>query len=254
MHPEDIRYDDRYCAYLDILGFRDLVSALSADVEKVKSLKRVLQKVHTPLGGGVVLTIRSQSISDAVALSTEPTILSLETMLEGIAWLTLDLLWEGYFVRGAVVKGPLYHDDQMVFGKALVDAYYYENEIAKYPRVIVVRQVREDIIKEKPALIKQLLKQADDGPMYIDVLRTVRDIGAREKNPTVQLSEWERHLHTQFQTIGSRLQTKFEESMDNPRHFEKVRWFAKYWNETMISARLDYRKVLGAGLELSPRR
>ena len=162
-------------------------------------------------------------------------------MLQIITWLTLDLLWEGYFVRGAVVKGPLYHDDRIVFGKALVDAYYYESEIAKYPRVIVVREVREDILKAQPALMK-LLKQAEDGPMFLDVLRFVRDMGTKAKNPTVRLTEREQHLHSQFNTIGSRLQERFEQSMDNPRHFEKVRWFAKYWNDAIVSARLNIVK------------
>jgi hypothetical protein len=247
---EEVRYEERYCAYLDILGFRDLVRSLSTDPTHVQSLRRLLQKVHAPPEAELKPRVRVQSISDAVALSTELNAAALDAMLQSITWLTLDLLWEGYFVRGAVVKGPLYHDDRIVFGKALVDAYYYESEVAKYPRVIVVREVREDILKAQPALMK-LLKQAEDGPMFLDVLRFVRDMGTKAKNPTVRLTEWEQHLHSQFNTIGSRLQERFEQSMDNPRHFEKVRWFAKYWNDAIVSARLEYRKVLGAGLDVA---
>jgi hypothetical protein len=249
MEDENIEYGDRYCAYLDILGFRELVNGLSANLENVMSLRRVLQKVHAPMGGGVLLTIRSQSISDAVALSTDLTMCALQNLLDGISYLTLDLLLEGYFVRGAVVRGPLYHDDRMVFGQALVDAFHYESEIARYPRVIVVQRVRDDILRADPQLIRTILKQADDGPMYIDVLRTVRAVGKAAKNPTVKLDPWQQDLHTKFQSIGGILQNKFADSMDNPRHFEKVQWFARYWNETIDNARLEYRKVLGAGLD-----
>jgi hypothetical protein len=250
---EEARYEERYCAYLDILGFRDLVRSLSTDPAHVQSLRRLLQKVHAPPGAELKPKVRVQSISDAVALSTQLNAAALDAMLQSIAWLMLDLLWEGYFVRGAVVKGPLYHDDHMVFGKALVDAYYYESEVAKYPRVVVVREVREEILKAEmpkaqPELMK-LLKQSEDGPMFLDVLRFVRDIGKKAKNPTVRLTEGEQHLHSRFNTIGSRLQERFEQSMDNPRHFEKVRWFAKYWNDAIVLGRLEYRKVLGAGLD-----
>jgi hypothetical protein len=61
--------------------------------------------------------------------------------------------------------------------------------------------------------------------------------------------DWQQYQHTQFLKIGGLLQNKFADSMDNPRHFEKVKWFAKYWNETIDNGRLEYRKVLGAGLE-----
>jgi hypothetical protein len=61
--------------------------------------------------------------------------------------------------------------------------------------------------------------------------------------------DWQQYQHTQFLKIGGLLQNKFADSMDNPRHFEKVKWFAKYWNETIDNGRLEYRKVLGASLE-----
>jgi hypothetical protein len=34
-----------------------------------------------------------------------------------------------------------------------------------------------------------------------------------------------------YDTMRERLQQRLGESMDNPRHFEKAHWFAKYWND-----------------------
>lgn len=62
----------------------------------------------------------------------------------------------------------------------------------------------------------------------------------------------EKSLHAQFQLIRDRLQVRYEESMDTPRHFEKVRWFARYWNET-VAPYTDYQRILGAGLEMPVR-
>jgi hypothetical protein len=36
-----------------------------------------------------------------------------------------------------------------------------------------------------------------------------------------------------FQSGGS-TKRRFDESRYNPSHFEKVQWFAKYWNETAL--------------------
>jgi hypothetical protein len=83
-------YSDRYCAFVDILGFRQLVESLSKDPQNVRTLRALLQKVHG--GGTTKKLVRAQSISDAVL-----------RILMGLA---IDLLCEGFFIRGAVVRGP----------------------------------------------------------------------------------------------------------------------------------------------------
>jgi len=244
MTDELILYENRYCAFVDILGFRELVARLSASAENVRTLRSLLQKVHEPREFSPQ-QIRAQSISDAVALSTDATMDGISALLGTLTILAVDLLAEGYLVRGAVVKGPLFHDERMVFGKALVDAYHLETEVAKFPRIVVVREVREDILKGKPDLMAKL-KQAPDGPMYIDVLAPVVRLAKRLSAPYYKPNDAERKLHLRFSQIKDRLQTRFEESMDEPRHFEKVQWFARYWNKSVSGT--DYQKVLGASL------
>jgi hypothetical protein len=45
--------------------------------------------------------------------------------------------------------------------------------------------------------------------------------------------------------VASTIQKKFDESVDNPRHFEKVQWFARYWNESVDHQELF---IYGSGL------
>ena len=251
MHDEEIQYEDRYCAFVDILGFRQLVESLSKDNANVRNLRTLLQKVHVPNETPKKL-VKAQSISDAVALSTEPTMAGLLDMLQTLMHLAIDLLCEGFFVRGAIVKGPLYHDDHMVFGKALVEAYRYESEVAHYPRIIVVREVRDDILKEAPSIMN-LLRQSEDGPMFLDVLAPIMELGRKARSTNFKLNEEEAAMYGRFQRIKNRLQELYEEAMDTPRHFEKVRWFANYWNERVVP-KTEYQSVLGAGLERVPKR
>jgi hypothetical protein len=245
MQDNVAEYSDRYCAFVDILGFRQLVESLSKDPQNVRTLRALLQKVHGR--GATKKLVRAQSISDAVALSTELNMEGLGELMQVLMTLAVDLLCEGFFVRGAVVKGPLYHDERMVFGKALVDAYRYESEVARYPRIIVVRDVRNEIVEQTPAMMN-IIKQSDDGPMFLDVLGPVAEVGRKAKSTNVSLDEYERGLHKRFLGIKNKLQSLYEQAMDTPRHFEKVRWFANYWNER-VAAHTEYQRVLGAGLE-----
>ena len=72
--------------------------------------------------------------SDAIAISTKVTLGGLWRMLYSLERLTLEPLAEGYFARGALVRGRLYHDETMAFGDALIKAYSLENNVVRFPR------------------------------------------------------------------------------------------------------------------------
>ena len=123
----DAKYEERYCAYLDILDFKTLVEGLRDGTVHFETIRDLLKKIHTPYDERYVgfgdTDFRVQSISDAVAISTRPSPQGLSVLCAALRDLSLALLHEGYFTRGAVCKGLLYHDDNMVFGEALIRAY-----------------------------------------------------------------------------------------------------------------------------------
>jgi hypothetical protein len=117
------KYESRYCAFVDIMGFRQLINRLSDDGTQFDALRKLLMRVHRPHSeidhNKSDSDFRAQSISDAVAISTRVTPTGLIEIFETLQALAIDLLIEGYFIRGAIVKAPLYHDNQMVFGRGL---------------------------------------------------------------------------------------------------------------------------------------
>jgi hypothetical protein len=246
-HASDARYEDRYCAFVDILGFRQLIDGLTRDAGQFDALKNLLARVH---GAGVssgrnASDFRAQSISDAVAISTLPTEQGLADVFESLRALAVDLLVEDYFVRGAVVRAPLYHDDGMVFGEALVRAYSFESEIARFPRIIVAREVRDDIAsfparrdRSASPVRAECLRQSSDGPMYLDVLQPIVSLFKKEDHAFEKLSRDEELTRRLYSGIRDKIQQRYEESMDSPRHFEKVQWFARYWNKEIPRNRL----------------
>jgi hypothetical protein len=172
-----------------------------------------------------------------VALSAAVVPSGLGAIIHSINQLAVDLLKQGYFIRGALVKDTLYHDDKTVFGKALLRAYSLESTIVRYPRVMVTREVVEDIRSIDDTTYEQLLRRSEDGPMFIHVLRAIE----MAVLPLRLGSEQTVHRRIDNTIFGGRLlpygdisnqlQRRFDEATDNPRHFEKVKWFANYWND-----------------------
>jgi hypothetical protein len=81
------------------------------------------------------------------------------------------------------------------------------------------------------------LRQSADGPMYLDVLKPLVALLSKAESAFRTLTESEKIDHQRYLQIRDKIQTLYGEAMDNPRHFEKVRWFARYWNE-VIPAKL----------------
>lgn len=229
-----------------------MVSQIDVSSASFETLRALLTRVHsagTPLESNAA-DFRAQSISDAVAISTNVSSSGLAEIFHSLIALTLDLLVQGYFIRGAIVRAPLYHDDNMVVGQALLRAYQFESEIAKFPRIVVTREVKNDLIaigaqakaKQQSTPSIANLRRSGDGPMYLNVLEPMRELLMKTEHP------YKRHELTSSETadfqrlhlIRDKIQERYEEAMDTPRHFEKVRWFAQYWNE-MIPERFNLR-------------
>ena len=55
-------------------------------------------------------------------------------------------------------------------------------------------------------------------------------MGIYKENPVHRGSE---HFLNYYSAIQTMIEKRFAESVDTPKHFEKVKWFANYWNETV---------------------
>ena len=145
------KYEDRYCAFIDILGFRELIDDLRTGATNFKTLRNLLREINSPIKAPKIKNpnMKVQSISDAVAISTAPTADGLVQLLYSLEDLTENLAKEGFLMRGAIVKGRLYHDKNMVFGEALVEAARLESGIVRFPRVMIARSIAEMAFRNK---------------------------------------------------------------------------------------------------------
>lgn len=245
-------YPIRYAAFLDIIGFRELIADLNKDEIQFSAVQDILKNVHNPDLEDLKnllphSDLRAQSISDAVAISASMTAHGLAHMFMAIERLAQKLLKAGFFVRGAIVKGRLFHNAEMVFGEGIVRAYDFESKVARYPRIMLPREIVDDVNKYLEAgLMKKVLdgqvRRSKDGPHYLHVLRYYGGItemkGDDPKRP---------EFLAKLVDIRDHIQLRLDEAVDDPNHFEKVHWFADYWNDVFLQVK-GLKRIEGPGL------
>jgi hypothetical protein len=222
-------YDDRYVAYMDILGFRSLVERIPSEPALYNEAVAAFNVLETELDVPLELAktnygFRKQIISDGIVMSSDNTGKGLEFLVLAIKQLSIALLRLGMFTRGGLAKGKLHHDDNVLFGDGFMDAYFLESQIAKYPRIIVGKTVYDDMCEFSASgdvVLQPYIRHADDGPAFVHILYTLAD------PPTEGCSIGEARVEEE---VRRRLQMNLFSAMHIPRHFEKVRWFATYWN------------------------
>lgn len=131
-------YENRAVAFLDILGFSDVIMRGGSETEISQlfgALKKRAEEVDgLSLSGRMQLSV----FSDSIVVSEEYLGGFGAERIAGYAtYLATEILARGFLVRGGVCVGPLYHRDGTVFGPALIEAYNMESRTAIYPRIIV---------------------------------------------------------------------------------------------------------------------
>jgi hypothetical protein len=159
-------------------------------------------------------------------MSTASTISGLIYLLYSVSDLSLRLLSNGLLMRGAVAKGKLHHDKLVMFGPAFLTAYNIGTNIAKYPRVVLSPEFYEDYRRLRPGLKIPDVLLADDGPPYLNVFA-----GFRLLNEGYATPEYLNSDEVLFaQKCQRAIQNALNNSIHEPRHYEKLRWLALYWN------------------------
>lgn len=157
-----LAYEERYVVFLDILGFKELVSKSEANPEILhklttalnamnifREMDELLHKLKQSKENSSENLVEISTFSDSVIISTRADTIGLLLVTSIAQIISCNLFYLGIFSRGAISKGLLIHTDNMVLGSALIKAYELENKAAIYPRVIVDECVLKDIAADK---------------------------------------------------------------------------------------------------------
>lgn len=178
---EPNEYSECYVAFLDILGFKNIVNQYSS--QKLKNVYDEIRKRVVLLKAGLYEffipeeTVERMNIiimSDSIIISAQKDdVDALYAIILLVATTQYYLLENGILLRGGISKGLFYHFDEVTFGPALVQAYNLENDKAIYPRVIFDGDFSDDlmIMETKSTGSKTFICDDDDGVKFVDSLK-----------------------------------------------------------------------------------
>lgn len=157
---------DCYIAFLDLLGFKALLKEKRNDLcEYIAGLFDRIQEdwyITVNKTGEYLIDpalVKRKVMSDSICFYVEA---SVPNALAGLIatcnyfQVRLSRQDKPVIIRGAIVRGNLYAENDVVFGQGFVDAYLMQEETAKYPRIIMTKE-----------LIKQCTGLNEQGLDYI---------------------------------------------------------------------------------------
>lgn len=138
------------------------------------------------------------------------------------AYLQLNLIARGFFMRGGLSFGRFYIRDGLLFGPALLEAADLEHDVAVHPRIVL----SDDAVAAEVAFLRyyaspaaspqqMLLMRDEDGKVFVNYLSMLLD----EIDPRTDLA-WHRDV------VIERLSAH----RGDRRRWEKYRWVGEYHN------------------------
>lgn len=214
----------RRCAvlFLDLLGVRHMATSSEAG-EHLGALARALRGSYRDFLGPASQW-PAAVFSDSLVLSA-PILAQTEEpaavfgLIYQAALLQMSLVEQGLFVRGGLALGDFHIHDNLIFGKALVDAYELESKHALHPRVILDTAAHASQAGTSDP--GSVLLCDEDGHTFIDYLGVIFDRADPVDPPLLAHRE--------------RLVARLAGHRADRRRWEKYRWVAEYHNHVVTT-------------------
>lgn len=253
INQENPKYERRLVAFIDVLGFKNIIEKTIKDETQVDAITNFISEVRDDFcvserkiskykkegrrNPNEVLTRKVTQFSDSLVVSyRENEESAVFHMLHTLFFLHFSALQRSMLIRGCIVCGDLIHTDELLFGPALVDAVEKEKALASYPRIVCDDSVLElggiyhqphHEPEEEQEYILSLLKKDSDGLYYINYFTGIEEESDAGYNV----------LPYHFQKLKSVI-TEMA-SVKSPSVYSKYLWLVERYNET-----LDYYKKL----------
>jgi hypothetical protein len=225
-------YVDSTVAFLDILGFKDIISRSESDVAlltRVKAALDVLKRFEHVQGnvarGNLIDGTYGQGFSDNIIIAGEP-----PWVLGEVAALTQALLEIGFPIRGGIAVGKIYCGDRITFGPALVRAVDIEKSLAIFPRVVIEHSAISKLGPESRSERLSIVAQDTDGKYFVDFFALSASI------KEARGLSYNRCMAATKNLIVESLNA----FRDDQTKLEKYRWLARYFNATLSKQNLKW--------------
>jgi hypothetical protein len=253
-------YKSAVVTFLDVLGFKDLVMRLPRlEISRVLGLFQTFSAPNTAAGKRGAYEPYAMAFSDSVIRVRPIQTRENRHFQVGLLFQELsdllhaqgELVSKGVLIRGAVTVGDIAVERPKIFGPGFIEAYEWESQVAKYPRIVVADAALKALerdpllraghhdVKEEQKNVFSMLSQADDGVWFIDYLRY---FPAEMDHETDHLPFLEQHRDliraggNAFKTVNSAAQ--------------KYVWLAHYHNNVIDGLQKKWFKTNGTSQAL----
>ena len=206
------RKTDTYIvAYFDLLG---VTSRIRSDIQKQEVSMNKLHNLYTftinqtrniQIRGNkeIQFKIFSDNIMIAKRISKEKKLEDINCLLACAAHFQELAASDsvGWMLRGGITIGQLYIEEVMVWGEALVKAYFLEDRVAVYPRVILDSNVISEI--KNDSLLSEFMRKDFDELMFLNYLNNCHFCGEMLMNGFELMKEelrgcWNERMRQKF--------------------------------------------------------
>ena len=222
-------------AYLDILGATDMIRN-DDSFEFLNYLNMFMEDAIEESGGGIFsckeeifIKIFSDNILLAIELKENDKQKDdkIVALFNVVANIYNEILRYGYLMRGAIVGGEFFHNDNIVYGKALVDAVKLEEQEACVPRILVSIETAEQHSCH-------YLVQDEDGKSFLNIFQLCNVFDDTVFKAKL-LEMLKKHKNSE------KIKTKI---MWMINYFNS--WFAKYKYRTLNQQEITEKEILRA--------
>lgn len=277
MKDSEIKYEKRLVAFIDILGFKEIVKQSETDISKIEliysaldylknweaqekwDLRLVEIEEDAQKRGVDNFDIREKTnitaFSDSIVVSVkvDDNINEMaSTLIINLAYIGAFLLEKGILFRGGLTVGNLIHiENGTVFGQGLIDSYKLESNNAKYPRIILSDKLLKELnypieTKRNRYPYHQYVDRFDDGCVGFHQMIYYQVIESWSEMTKEKLIE---SLGKVRKVIVDGLDTTFE----NPDVFEKYKWLKEQYNKLIILEDFDFETKTHENIKLKIR-
>ena len=267
MKMNEVEYSKKIFAFLDILGFERLVNDSRNNPRLISKIANMLFQSEQIARSSLTakLTVLKVDLNNYVyrAFSDTSVICGPYDSHHDLSfistWIMMYqyLMWkeERTFVRGAVVYGDSYSDENAIFGPALIDAYRLERckTKAAWPRVLIDQSVLDKTTEEERRRdFYEFLRQDDDNLVYLDYLRELfhlivlgenkRITGERQQDFGMPAKFFEEHKQAILTQVYNSVK---EENQDGTKKIiEKYVKLSEYHNSTIDRLRQAIKDLM----------
>jgi hypothetical protein len=224
-------------AFVDILGYKEMVLEaenigkpheflLTMRNALIESLKHLTEEENDLFDKDFKVKIFTDNIVIGYPVKYSDAESELGSIFNNLSFFQLSMVNHGFFLRGAISIDNLFIDDNIVFGKGLIDSYLAENKKARDPRIILTETASLAVKHHltyyaQPQYAPQTrdLFLDSDGQYFLNYLDSVL-IGVPEREPYFNAIM----KHKQV------IEEKLQEFRNRPLLWSKYAWSANYHN------------------------